>query len=412
MLISNNAVIHTNTKRENHTIRSVEPDQCTPDNKETPAKQLRTIMAAQHNRYTRQAIQHLDQGVSLLRRINPLDAKQLDQLYDQELARILSTETGAVQLAPMHSKPTEREPMDSMLSLMPGVVCLVVASSGVGKSWFALELCRAMATGSMLFGQFPIRKSKRCAYLDFEMGLDDLSDRMHRLCSGNNDAVPLTNFHLIDGQAQRLWLDDDASEDRLVAALNGIEVLVIDSLRQSTRGDENSSDDMSQVLSHIQQIARRVGCAVLVLHHTGKTGGDARGSSAITACVSNAIKLEVKDGRFRVSQLKYRDAKVEPFEYSLQDRGEVNDRTHKHHGIACVADVGRAPDKLTKIAIAWVNHVSQYGETSLAELAETYGPTRRNSRSDVVKLIAEEGMGNWRACGIGKAKSLYVAEAV
>lgn len=98
-------------------------------------------------------------------------------------------------------------------------------------------------------------------------------------------------------------------------------VIVLDTLaRCFIGGDENSAKDMGIAVASIDRIRKETGSAVLVIHHTGKSGNSERGSSALGGAADVKISCEkMKDfpDLLKIKCDKMKDA--EPFEtISLQ----------------------------------------------------------------------------------------------
>jgi RecA-family ATPase len=70
-----------------------------------------------------------------------------------------------------------------------------------------------------------------------------------------------------------------------------VKLVILDSLRTlCPELDENSSDEVTMMLSGIQTLARESDVAVLILHHLNKTG-TFRGSGAMTAVPEIVIRM-------------------------------------------------------------------------------------------------------------------------
>jgi hypothetical protein len=68
--------------------------------------------------------------------------------------------------------------------------------------------------------------------------------------------------------------------------------VVIDTQHRVTVGlEENSSTDMGYYIAAVGAIKRATGACVLTLHHTGRKGGDARGSSALDGAQDTELTI-------------------------------------------------------------------------------------------------------------------------
>jgi RecA-family ATPase len=88
---------------------------------------------------------------------------------------------------------------------------------------------------------------------------------------------------------------------RVEQMCQGRRLLILDPLLFFAGGlDESSNGDMGALMRALNRVAHRTGCAILVLHHTGKSGASgegadswekARGASALTTAVRLQINL-------------------------------------------------------------------------------------------------------------------------
>lgn len=90
-------------------------------------------------------------------------------------------------------------------------------------------------------------------------------------------------------------------------------LVVVDTLaRVMLGGDENSSRDMGTIIETCTRIVNEARTAVLIVHHTNKTGSSERGSSALRGAADSMIELSNDDGLITVECSKSKDAR--PFE--------------------------------------------------------------------------------------------------
>lgn len=74
---------------------------------------------------------------------------------------------------------------------------------------------------------------------------------------------------------------------------DSLDLLIIDTLHTATVGaDENSAQQMGKALYACRWIANELGCAVILVHHTNKTGSMERGISALRGAMDFMIKIE------------------------------------------------------------------------------------------------------------------------
>lgn len=89
-------------------------------------------------------------------------------------------------------------------------------------------------------------------------------------------------------------LDAVAAFD-LEASRCGIDVIIIDSLRRTSRMDENKSEETAEVMARAQRLTGEGKRLVVVLHHVTKSTMSPRGSTDLLASVDSFLLLTRKD---------------------------------------------------------------------------------------------------------------------
>jgi hypothetical protein len=166
--------------------------------------------------------------------------------------------------------------------LVRGAVTMLTGREGTGKSMLALALARAIGQGRAVADIDCSRG--RVLVVDAENSRGEVHRRLHAL-----DVKPGTVLYAgTDGFNLRTDLG------QLEALLERVhpEVLVLDSLRTLAPGlEENDSGPAELTLGPLRELARRLDCAILLLHHSRKSGDEYRGSTAIGAAVELGFAL-------------------------------------------------------------------------------------------------------------------------
>ena len=215
-----------------------------------------------------------------------------------------------------------------------GMLALVAGESGVGKSALAL----AIAAAIMQIAPWPDRVSR-----DGDPGLvvwvETESAHAITLERATKWGVP-KNTLLIPATSNdplaKIWLDTREGWEAVEREIrrDGVELLVLDSLRGAYRGDENASVNI-ELLNKLAGLAQRTQIAVLVVHHLRKRGmldngkidlNRVRGSSAIVQIPRCVWSLDRPDpltpDRVRLQQLKNNLARFpEPCGFEIIDQG-------------------------------------------------------------------------------------------
>lgn len=192
-----------------------------------------------------------------------------------------------------------REPVLGPWLLSQGTA-LVYAWRGVGKTSLLLGVAFAIATGSA-FLRWKAPRARRVLYIDGELPGAELADRLRRaaamLPSGvtppDNDMLRVITPDTQDA----LYAPNLASEDaqrNLAAHLEGVDVVIFDSISTLWRGDENEAESWDSTQSFVLQLRQR-GLAVVLVHHAGKAGTQ-RGTSKREDIMDTVVKLSRPEG--------------------------------------------------------------------------------------------------------------------
>jgi hypothetical protein len=157
--------------------------------------------------------------------------------------------------------------------LAPGSIGLIYGQPGVGKSFLALGLALAAAGAGSLLG-WTAAKPHKVLYLDGEMRRDAVAERLRLF------GPPPPSLRMWLAAEQRGSVLDLSTEQgilRLMASWGAVDLVVIDSLSSlagMTRDDPDRWNEMQRFLA----FQRRVGRAVLLVHHANRDGA-MRGTS-------------------------------------------------------------------------------------------------------------------------------------
>lgn len=219
---------------------------------------------------------------------------------------------------------------------------MLYAMRGAGKTFFSLEMTYCIALGvPKCLGTWDIPKARRVRYVDGEMDVETLQERLREIARGHtNDGLPQKDFFKLitpdlcknhfmpkintkEGQA--------AIEDHLSAG----DVLWLDNLASLCPvSQEDETGDWIMVQDWLLHL-RRNGVTTMFAHHAGKSGTQ-RGSSVKEDVLNVVINLRRGEGYQMEDQLcaevhleKVRGKAavgnaVQPFEVTLRtDNGEA-----------------------------------------------------------------------------------------
>jgi RecA-family ATPase len=193
------------------------------------------------------------------------------------------------------------EPVWAIPNLLPVGLTILAGRPKVGKSWLALQIALAVASGGYALGE-PVEKGP-VLYLALEDPPRRLEERMTK--QGWTGDLPAEFMPLDKFQRQIADLRDGGGE-RLARQieLKGYRLVVIDTLSRSVYGDQNDVAEMTLALTPIQEMAHSLNCAVLLVDHHRKTRGadldaitDILGSTAKGAMADTAWGLYRESGK-------------------------------------------------------------------------------------------------------------------
>ncbi|HVR78378.1 MAG TPA: AAA family ATPase, partial [Acidimicrobiia bacterium] len=178
--------------------------------------------------------------------------------------------------------------------LPDGALHLLYGAPGIGKSFLALDISAAVATGNPWHG----RSVKKGSVVQVVAeGAADLPIRI-RAWRTQAGVDSVDDLHVVLGPVN-LYSDHGAEQLGYQLDLLGISpaLIVFDTLaRCMAGGDENSAKDMGLVVAHSDALRSQYGCAVLAVHHAGKDARTERGSSALKGAVDTQLRLDGKQG--------------------------------------------------------------------------------------------------------------------
>lgn len=180
------------------------------------------------------------------------------------------------------------------------------------KSWLGLDLAISIASGTACLGRFEvIHPGPTLVYLA-EDALGHVRDRVAGICRQRGIDLRALDLHVITADALRL--DRTCDQKRLHEALmhHRPRLLLLDPLIRLHRLDENSSGEISGLLSFLRLLQREHGTAIALVHHMSKKaraqlGQALRGSSDLFAWADSNAYL-VRHARRLTLTVEHRSA--------------------------------------------------------------------------------------------------------
>lgn len=187
-----------------------------------------------------------------------------------------------------------------------GDLGMIYGPPGCGKTFIVIDMIITLCVGTIWANRFKVERSLNVAYCAGE-GISGLPSRF-KAAAKHHGVISLCNFTFYKTIPQ-LYLDansnaPDTNQEVSTIKLfcdewkarqsKPLDVLVIDTLHTATiTADENSAKDMGKVLQACRSVADDLDCAVILVHHTNKTGSAERGSSSLRGAMD--FMLEIKN---------------------------------------------------------------------------------------------------------------------
>jgi hypothetical protein len=315
----------------------------------------------------------------------PFDPEPLRQWGDSEAPKNVAPHTPPDFVRAMISAPDlqamEIKQRPKLLGqwMREGDLGYLFAPRGAGKSWMAMLIANAVASRLRLGEWEEGDASRPVYYLDAEMNVPDLQERLRKLDITNPDVHILSNelgFHL---GLPSFNIADPLHQQAFSSLLPDGALLVIDNLSTSQTGmDENDNNDFDALRPWLMELRHRH-ITTLIVHHSGRNGamrGASRREDMAHWIISLADASE-EGSNVKASTTNFvkcrncRPGEAPPLKWSMADLGAIMTIDCKLHN---------GPD-------AMLAHI-QDGVTSATELAELMGVARGTVSKWAKRLMA------------------------
>jgi len=150
-----------------------------------------------------------------------------------------------------------------------------------GKSFLALELALAVASGAPALRRFAVPHPGRVLLFAAEDPLTVVRERLEALAAAAGVDFESLDVHLITQPVLRLDLDADRRRLRRTVERLRPRLLVLDPFVRLHRIDENVAGEVAPLLASLRTLQRQLHTAVLLVHHARKNGDRVRPGQAL-----------------------------------------------------------------------------------------------------------------------------------
>lgn len=224
--------------------------------------------------------------------------------------------------------------------IVDGDQVMIAGAPKSGKSWMALQLSLAAASGGQ-FLQWKANRKMRTLYLNLEVGDHMWSKRVMLQIGGAENALLYSEFFSrSDLRTIDVMDPETARQMRDYIEKGGYEFVVVDVLSRCHSADENDNGSMRAVLFALRYMC---GSATsVIVHHARKPpqglehanlgSASIRGASSIVGEVDMALVLVVRGGQGARYSLSMTARNVEVPDELLLDRDSEDMMYYEHEG--------------------------------------------------------------------------------
>mgnify|MGYP001434606037 FL=1 len=212
--------------------------------------------------------------------------------------------------------------------IMEGSSMEINGGTGIGKTWFTLEMLCSICTGEKFLGKYEIANPRPVYYIDGEMPLDSIRERMNMIMARYIYKYKVSEipFHISNPLLFKNNFIPKINDTKITQPMFKDEVkrfsdiyqkplfICFDNLSCLTDYKENDNDDWTSMLDMYTEL-KHEGHSICHVHHVGK-GGHQRGASRKHDALDTVIHLK------------------RPEEYDASEGAVFNVRFDKHRHFA------------------------------------------------------------------------------
>lgn len=275
-------------------------------------------------------------------------------------------------------------------------IAMVYGPSGVGKSFFTLDVLGCIADGRAYGAKQHVVKRGRVVYV-----MAEGAGGMRKRVRAYRQRYPAThsNFNIIAAAPNLMTPADVGEICNAIMESGGADVIVFDTMANCMAGgEENSAKDITILMTNARTISNCFKALVVFVHHTGKdeTRGS-RGSSSIKGHCETQIEIlhNPTDPRRRVARIeKQRDGDGDlAWEYELEPVIMMGDKPcssavvkHNAREVSSESKKHRRTQSQSLVSLSMQSLQDQYPDGAPLEILIAEISRRRNDmRPDNIK---------------------------
>lgn len=279
----------------------------------------------------------------------------------------------------------------------------LVAPSDHYKTFLALDMACCIASRDRHWCGRATRRGV-AVYVAAEGSVMGIRQRVRAWCKHHDvEGVTLRDTLFVVPAAVDLLQSGAAAQlaGRIRERCERLDFLVIDTLARCTsRGNENDAKDMGTFIASCDELRGAFGTSLMAVHHTGRTGGNPRGSSAFDAALDTQIVVARAGDDIELRCEKQKDAeRFKPLRLRPQSVGLGTSSSGKplsscvlvpvrERTTACAS--GTVVNAKDLVVLRAISDLASSTECTMALLIERLGG-RRSTVYDAVKRLKAKG---------------------
>jgi len=158
-----------------------------------------------------------------------------------------------------------------------GAVGVIGGAPKSCKSWLALELAVAVASGRPCLGRFAVPAPGPVMLYAAEDAPLHVRDRLEHLCQARGARFDTLDVHVIVENSLRIDRAEDVARLRHTLDRRRPRLLILDPYVRLQRADENNTTEVAAILATLRMLSRDFGVALLLVHHARKSSSESAG---------------------------------------------------------------------------------------------------------------------------------------
>lgn len=162
-----------------------------------------------------------------------------------------------------------------------GAVGIVGGEPKCCKSFLALDVAVAVASGGSCLGRFDVQRPGEVLLFAAEDAQHVVRERLEGIALARGTTLGKLSVRVITAPTVRLDVAGDRERLRMTVAELRPRLLVLDPFVRLHRVDENASGEVAPLLAFLRELNREMQLAVLLVHHAKKGASAARAGQAL-----------------------------------------------------------------------------------------------------------------------------------